>query len=146
MQDSALVLPLQQPAKATRRPPNRARFEQQVFQIVAFGIFCSCSVLCVRKRGKFYEPNDPSSPAGEAGCKARMRMSQSPADSVRCSAWLGLCGFLFEVKRKCRIIDHRLMIAQDILPEDRADGVSPLHHQLLVGVGQIDREYAIGPD
>src|SRR5580692_453970 len=53
--------------------------------------------------------------------------------------------FLFEEESQSRIVDHRLVVAQDILPDDSADGVSPLHHQPLVGAGHIDREYAGGP-
>src|ERR1700722_18377835 len=38
------------------------------------------------------------------------------------------------------------MIAQDIRPEDSVDAVSPPPHQLLVDVGQIHREDAVGVD
>ncbi len=53
---------------------------------------------------------------------------------------------LFEEKCHCPIVDHRVMVAEDILPEDGTDGINPPHRQLLVGEGHIDREDAVGPE
>jgi hypothetical protein len=45
-----------------------------------------------------------------------------------------------------RVFDHCLVVAQDILPEESADGLCSLDHQFLPGVRHIERDNVIGPD